>query len=288
MFGSRFFYFALCAIGALGMTPGCGDEDTNDNDDGASDGDSDSDGDTDGDADTFVDITYIATTVTENNTPLSLVEGTVLNLEFDADGTLTAGAGCNYLTGMYEIEDGMLLVAEMFMTEMGCDPDLHAQDDWYAAFLQSNPAMTAEGDTLTLRSTSDEGDVTEIVYTDEEVATPDTDLTDTTWVVDTIINELVAGTMNWVSPATIDFDTDGTLAFFTGCNQGSADYVVEGDQLILSDATWTEAGCPDTESQQLETGVLNVLGAQESITWEIDVDRLNLEVEGAGLGLTAQ
>jgi hypothetical protein len=63
---------------------------------------------------------------------------------------------------------------------------------------------------------------------------------------------------------------------------------VDGDQLLLSDTTWTEAGCPDSTSQELETAVLKVLAAKESITWEIDVDRLTLNVTGAGLGLAAE
>ena len=45
----------------------------------------------------------------------------------------------------------MLVVAEMAMTEMACEPAaLMDQDTWLAAVLTSRPTVALDGDTLTL------------------------------------------------------------------------------------------------------------------------------------------
>jgi heat shock protein HslJ len=253
-------------------------------------GGTDTDNKTDGSGSSsgLVDITFISTSVTENGAPVSLFPGTTLQLQFQDDGDVSAYAGCNSLFGSYVITGGILVVSQMGMTEMFCGQEKSDQDEWFSAFLTSSPTLSLSGDTLTLRSVSAAGDVTVIVFMDEEVATPDLSLTGQTWIVDTIIDGGAASNTAWTSPATLDFGPDGVLQFFTGCNSGSADYVVESTLLMLVNTSWTEKGCADAAAQGLETAVLNVLGANESITWDIDVDRLTLNVSGAGLGLAAE
>lgn len=45
---------------------------------------------------------------------------------------VTASAGCNRLGGAAEITAERIDVGDLSMTEMGCDPALHAQDEWLA------------------------------------------------------------------------------------------------------------------------------------------------------------
>jgi heat shock protein HslJ len=214
------------------------------------------------------------------------VEGTRLQLQLGADGYLSGHAGCNSQFGAYTIEDGVLVVDGLGSTMVGCTPEREAQDMWYADVLTSSPSISWDGDTLTLVSESEDGVVTEIVFQDEEVATPDLPLEKTGWIVDSLMDGNMVTIASWESPATVTLDGEGTMRFFTGCNQGSAQYVVDGDQIRLSDATWTEAGCPDAPSQDLETAVLNVL-SQDTLTWSIDVDQLELRGNDVGLGLRA-
>src|SRR5688500_11984276 len=74
-----------------------------------------------------------------------LVEGSRVRLDV-TEGTLGVTAGCNSLSGTLAVEEGGLVVSEMGGTEMGCEPDLHDQDEWLAAFLAADPSYALEGD----------------------------------------------------------------------------------------------------------------------------------------------
>ncbi|HEY5629216.1 MAG TPA: META domain-containing protein, partial [Candidatus Limnocylindrales bacterium] len=90
------------------------------------------------------DRTFVSTQVIGHQ----LVAGTRVTLAF-RDATLSASAGCNTMGGEYHILGDALSVGDLSMTEMGCQPDLMAQDDWLAKLL---PGATVRfGDTsLTL------------------------------------------------------------------------------------------------------------------------------------------
>ena len=167
-------------------------------------------------------------------------------------------------------------------TEIGCEPDLDVQENWYFEFLQSSPALARDGDTLTLT-----GDVTEIGYLDREVAMPDRDLVGPLWTVNTIIDGDTAGNANWSEPATLQFTQDGEVEVTTGCNMGAGGYAVDGDEITFDEVAVTEKGCADETHQMLEVGVLLVIHHDGPVTFEIDADRLRLEIRGAGLGLKA-
>lgn len=240
-----------------------------------------------GDQDIDRDTKFISVSAAENGKAVSLVEDTVLRIQFDSDGNLSADAGCNSMFGAYKIVDGILATEQLATTEIGCDPKRHAQDEWFVAFLQSSPLISADGGRLIMKSAPNDAIVIEITFMDEEVATPDLALWDTTWIVDTIINDDIAMNTITDNPATLDFSQGGTLQFYTGCNQGFATYEVVADQLILGDVGWSERGCADANRQDLEMAVLNVFGVGESITWNIAVDRLLLRVKGVALGFRA-
>src|SRR5262245_49784100 len=79
----------------------------------------------------------------------ALVADTSLTLHFEAN-RISANAGCNQMNGGYTIDEGVLRVGNMAQTLMACPDDLQKQDDWVAALLTSNPAISLAGDTLTL------------------------------------------------------------------------------------------------------------------------------------------
>ena len=92
------------------------------------------------------------------------------------------------------------------MTEMGCDPALHDQDEWLSQFLGSDPQIALDGDELTLTS----GGVT-ITLLDREVADPDLPLVGTTWTVTSIISGDAVSTVPDGAEATFEFADDGTV-----------------------------------------------------------------------------
>ena len=103
-----------------------------------------------------------------------LVAGTRVRLSFVA-GQVGINAGCNSMSGAYQIVDGRLVTGNMAITEMGCEPPLMAQDQWVGAFI-GGAMLTIAGDTLTLRN----GDTT-MTLKDRAVADPDRPLEGTRW-----------------------------------------------------------------------------------------------------------
>ena len=120
-----------------------------------------------------VDGDYIATAVTEGGEPRVLIEGTTIRLRLD-DGSLSARAGCNTIGGEFRIEDEVLRVDAVSMTEMGCGQALHDQDEWLAGFLSASPALETVGDGFILRA-----DTTEITFVDAAVVEPAVELIET-------------------------------------------------------------------------------------------------------------
>ncbi|HKF85905.1 MAG TPA: META domain-containing protein [Candidatus Limnocylindrales bacterium] len=104
-----------------------------------------------------------------------LVEGSQVRLTFEAT-RIGASAGCNQMSGEYEVVEGILNVGPMAMTEMACEEPLMAQDTWLAAFL---PGATAVLDDTTLTLTKDG---TTMTLQDEENANRDRPLQGTRWV----------------------------------------------------------------------------------------------------------
>ena len=94
-----------------------------------------------------------------------LVAGTHVLLSFK-DGQVGISAGCNLMSGAYQLVDGRLVVGNMVATEMGCEAPLMAQDQWVGAFV-SGAKVTLASDTVTLRN----GDIS-MTLKDREVADP--------------------------------------------------------------------------------------------------------------------
>ena len=211
----------------------------------------------------------------------ALVAGTRIRLTF-RDGTdLGASAGCNSIGGTYAIVGGVLQVQAGGMTEMGCDPERHAQDDWLVAFLSSNPSVTLAGNDLTLTK-----DGTTIRLLDREIAEPDLALVGPVWTLDSIIQ----GDAVWSVPggvvATLTFKPDGTVDVNAGCNRGGGPATVQGNQLAFGAIATTKMAC-QPPAGTVESAVLGVLG-QGQVTFAIDAARLTLIApNGSGLAFTA-
>jgi heat shock protein HslJ len=220
---------------------------------------------------------WLSTAVTEDGADRPLVDGTRIRLGF-TDGQLSASAGCNTMGGPYRIDDGLLVVEGGGMTEMGCDEERHAQDDWLFEFLGSPPAIAQEGPKLTLTS----GDVV-IALEDREVAEPDLPLTGTTWTVDTILSGDAASSVPEDLVATLLFHQNGIVEIATGCSPGEGTYDVTNGSLRIRDILTTETDCEDA-ARQLESAVLPMLGAEE-LDYLIDASSLTLMAGDEGLVL---
>jgi heat shock protein HslJ len=239
-----------------------------------------------GSGDDLLGHTFLAQGVTEDGAPRELVDGTQISVRFHDDGRLTASAGCNTLLGDLTITDDALEIAGVGITEMGCDQPLHDQDMWLAAFFDSSPAWTLDGDELTLSSGG-----TEIVLLDREVADPDRPLEGTRWVADTLFSgsgpdgaasSMMAGTEG---SAWLEIGTDGTFTASSGCREFRGSAVVNDGSVTFSDTVQTDQACAP-EFEEVDETVATVLDGE--VDFEITAGRLTLShPDGVGLGFQA-
>ncbi|MBN2530214.1 MAG: META domain-containing protein [Deltaproteobacteria bacterium] len=108
-------------------------------------------------SDALMDGAFVVTGATEDGEKKTFVADTVISIQFGANGQLSAQAGCNSMFGGFALEEDILKVSAMGMTEMGCDEALHEQDDWIYTVLTSRPELTFENDVLTMETTLDDG-----------------------------------------------------------------------------------------------------------------------------------
>jgi heat shock protein HslJ len=212
---------------------------------------------------------FVSVLVTENGKSRVLVPGTKARLTF-SDGRVGASAGCNTMSGEYQVAGGKLVVGDLATTEMGCQPNLQAQDEWLAQLLGSRPEVALDGNNLVLTSGS-----TEATFLDREVAEPDQPLAGITWDLTTIIEGDIASSVPTGASATLLFTKDGQVQIDFGCNSGGGKYVVNGDVIEFSQIVSTDMAClgPKGDVEKAVTAVLNA----DKVTFSIDADTLTLK-----------
>lgn len=204
------------------------------------------------------------------------VAGTNVRISFE-DGMFGFNAGCNGHSGSYEVEAGRLILSGLGSTDIGCDTELHEQDNWLATFFSSMPLVTVDGSRLTFSS-----DDASLVFLDREVVDPDRTLVGHLWTIDTLIDGGAASNVPTSRAPTVQFNQDGTLLVDTSCNTGGGRYVVDGSTLTLTELAYTEAGCdlPIIESQ------IQAVLSDGTLTFAIEANRLSLDRGDVGLRAT--
>ncbi len=233
---------------------------------------------------------YRSETVTEAGAPRALVADTVISIRF-ADGQIDVDAGCNRLGGRYSLDDDVLVVDEgLISTELGCDPERHAQDEWLAGFLAARPRVTIGNQQSGSPAITLATDDTTIDFVDRSVADPDVALIGTMWEVTGFIDGDVA--MSGGQPrdraGTLVFGEDGFVTGYDGCNEfGFATDVdglrheVDADRITFSGtAVQTLVKCED---EDYETRFRAVLTA--TVSWAIEASTLTMMADD-GRGVT--
>ena len=230
-------------------------------------------------AGSLADREFLSTAVTEDGQPRALIDGTRVRLQFH-DGRLTADAGCNTLDGQVEIEPDRLVLDQLAVTEMGCDPERHAQDEWLSGVLAAGPAYTLDGADLRLESGT-----TVLELTDREVTDPDRPLEATRWELDGIVDGDAVSSVPAGGGATLVFE-DGQVSFeIEGCNQGGGDVTIADTSIEVGQLTTTLMGCVPPAAD-VEAAVTSVLAGD--ITYAVEAGTLTLtHPSGRGLVLRA-
>lgn len=210
------------------------------------------------------------------------VAGTTLRVSFD-DGQLSLSAGCNTVFGAYSLCDGRLCVSDLGTTDIGCDAERHAQDEWLADFLSASPLLDVAGAALTLQG----ADAT-LELLDREVADPDRPLTGRLWRVDTFFQGGAASGFPLTIPPTVEFGSDGQLAVFDACNEGDGTYTRSGQTLTLSPIGFTEVACRGEAERQVSARMHELFLPGGELTFQIEANRLTLMRGTFGLGALAE
>lgn len=217
---------------------------------------------------------FLSTGVSVNGAARPLVDGTSIRLAF-TDGTISASAGCNGMSGSYTVTAGQLLVGDLATTEIGCDAARHEQDEWLAEILASKPTLRLVGNELTLES-----DGTVIALLDREIAEPDLKLVGTSWGLESIARGDTVSGIAGDRPELL-FGEDGQVTFTTGCNEGFASYKLNAQTVQLSGIGTTKRACAD-DTAEVEQTVLAVLGSS-AVAFHIDGSLLKLSGGGVRL-----
>ncbi|MEV6240388.1 META domain-containing protein [Lentzea sp. NPDC051838] len=215
---------------------------------------------------------FTSTSVTEQGTPRAMVEGTRVELRFTDDGRLLANAGCNQMQGPVTLDGGKLQVTDLSSTAMGCpSPDLHKQDAWLSKLLSAGPSWKMDGSNLVIT-----GSGAEIVLSAEAPAK----LEGGTWKLESLVQADAVSSVPGRVPATLKF-ADGKVSVFTGCNDGSASYKVDGQTITFDSLVHTDKACGADETAA-EKAVVAALSGQA--TYKIDRSTLTLtNAKGEGV-----
>lgn len=193
---------------------------------------------------------YVVTSVTEDGEPRDLVRGSEIRLTFE-DGQLRAHAGCNHLSGSYEIDGDTLTVGPMGGTEMGCPKPLMAQDEWLAG-LFAEPARLGD-DPLTITA----GDII-LTLTPREEASPDRTLTGTRWVLDGLIEGEAVSSVP-AGPKVVLTLTDDAAQIAGLCNGWSAEVAATAEEITWTPGMRTLMACADEARNRLDADVAALL-----------------------------
>ncbi len=195
---------------------------------------------------------------------------TRISLRFEA-GEIGGSAGCNSIGGTYTVDNDTLVIDDLFSTEMGCDPERHAQDGFIIAVLTSRPTLATGTNTLTIASPT----VT-IELLDREVAETNESLVGTTSTVDGFFDPLAATSHVVNRSAHLVFSSDGRVAGFDGCEPFDIPYET-------AETAITFAPTPAAAGSDYSAAFANVVG-RGTLLYEIKGRHLTLTaVDGTGL-----
>lgn len=197
-----------------------------------------------------------------------VVDGTTIRVTFEAD-TLSINAGCNTIFGDYEIAGDRLIGGEFATTEMGCEPDLMAQDRWITDIMSLEPRLELDGDTLTITGVAG----TVLTLLDLTVADPDRPLEGVRWVLDGIRTQDAVSTVPQGVVVSITFK-DGRALVEAGCNTGSAGVTIADDTIEFGALALTRMLC-EPDAMEVEALVSATLAGE--VTYQIDADRLTID-----------
>ena len=161
-------------------------------------------------------------------------------------------AACNQYGGRISLKGGGISIDELFMTAAACEAPVGASEAAYVDAFQRVSGMAREGDELVLSGTG-----IDLIFT-RLPEPPTAELTDATWILDTLFVGDVASPVDG-EPAALEFRSDGTFAGSTGCRSFSGRWIERGGQIVATEMAMDDRICPAGLSDQ-DGHVVGVIG----------------------------
>lgn len=201
---------------------------------------------------------------------MPIVDGYRITLTIEGR-QLGGTAACNGYGATLSGDTGEVLVGEIGMTAMACQPpEVMASERTYTDGLTRVSRLALSGDMLELT-----GSGVSLSYV-RLAAVPTGELLGTVWTLETLVQGDTASSVAG-APATLQLLPDGTVAGSTGCRELTGRYVVTGDEVLFTE--FSAAGeCP-ADLQTQDNHVVSVLG--DGFTVAIEGDRLTMTSSGS-------
>ncbi len=203
---------------------------------------------------------------------VSVIIDTRITAQFGEDGTLSGNASCNNYTTGYEVDGENININELVAaTLMACPaPEgIMDQEAEYLAALPSAATFSIQDDVLELR-TADGA----LVANYKAVKAPS--LPGTAWDVQSYNNgnEAVVSVIIGTNLTAV-FNEDGTLSGSAGCNNYTASYEINGDNIIIGPAATTRMICAEPEGI-MEQEAQYLAALETAATYRIDAERMEM------------
>ncbi len=207
---------------------------------------------------------------------VSVMNGTELTANFGADGQLSGSAGCNNYTASYQTDGSTITIGPAASTKKACEQAVMDQEQQYLAALSTAATYRIDGNQLELRTAAGA-----LAATFTRAAASSKALPGSAWIVVGYNNgkQAVVSTMAGTD-LTANFGADGTLTGNGGCNQYTATYKVEGNQISIGPAATTRKACDQAIMDQ-EQQYLAALAT--AATYRLDGSRLELRTADGAL-----
>ena len=212
----------------------------------------------------------------EDGVPLDVLPDVEVTALFE-DGRVSGTDGCNNYAGSYTVDGTSLTVGpELMGTMMACPGPIMDQAAAYTAALTSAASYAIVNNQLRILNESGR---TVVTY-EERISTS---LTGTTWNAIGYNN----GKQAVVSIAidteiTAVFGEDGTLSGSAGCNNYTAGYEADDENIKIGPAAVTMMMCPEPEGV-MEQEALYLAALEMANVYSIDGDRLQLRTSEGSL-----
>jgi heat shock protein HslJ len=225
------------------------------------------------------------------------VEDVIQTATFLPDGTVAGSGGCNSFSASYTTDGETLAVTDLGVTRMACDEDVMEAEDKYLDAFEAAATWSINGSQLTITSAAD----VELVFDGTAIegpsgtpgapATPAAEPSEDPPETGTIVGITWLVTELAESPITTEitavFGEDGTLTGNGGCNEYSASYRLDGDDLSIRNLTQGNEQC-DPITMGWESGYLLVLPFMDSLELEDGVLTMSSSTTGVDVLFEAQ